>query len=102
MTQDFKRELLEYFKNIPDPTTQERRILTTLQNEIVFFDLTSIHRDDIRIKGYNADCLTDAEMERISHKLTDCYLDNGFWEDLACTLDYMGVPKLNDNAENDE
>lgn len=101
MRQDIKREMLEYFKNISSPTSQENRFILYLQTEVDFFDITSVSRDDIYEKGYDADCVSDAQMERLADKMADHYCNNGFWDDLECLLDDMGIPKMNDLGSKD-
>lgn len=98
MRQDIKREMLEYFKNISSPTSQENRFILYLQTEVDFFDITSVSRDDIYEKGYDADYVSEAQMERLADKMAEYYCNNGFWDDLDSLLDNMGVPKLNKNA----
>lgn len=94
MRQDIKREMLEYFKNIPNPTPQESRFLLYLDTEIDFFDIIYVSRDDIYAVEYDASCLSDKQMERLADKIGDCYCNNGFWDDLASLLDDMEIPKL--------
>lgn len=97
MRYDIKREMLEYFKNIPSPTSQENRFILYLQSEVDFFDITSVARDDIYEKGYDADCVSEAQMERLADKMGEYYCNNGFWDDLEFFLEDMKIPKLNDN-----
>lgn len=47
MRQDIKQEMLDYFKNKSDRTEQENRFLLFLQNEVEFFNITSVSRDDV-------------------------------------------------------
>lgn len=94
MRQDIKREMLEYFQNISNPTSQENRFILHLQTEVDFFNITSVSRDDIYEKGYDAECVSEAQMERLADKMAECYCNNGFWDDLDSLLDDMGIPKL--------
>lgn len=98
MRQDIKREMLEYFQNISNPTSQENRFMLYLQTEVDFFNITSVSRDDIYEKGYDAECVSEAQMERLADQMAECYCNNGFWDDLDSLLDDMGIPKLKDNA----
>ena len=98
MRPDIKREMLEYFKNISSPTSQENRFILYLQTEVDFFDIASVAREDIYERGYDAACVSDAQMECIAANMAESYCNNSFWDDLESLLDDMGIPKLNDNA----
>ncbi len=103
MRYEIKKELLEYFKAIPDRTAQENRLCLHLQNDIESFDITGVCRDDIDGIGYDGANMTDAQMDRLATKMEDSYIDNGFWVDMKCHLEDMGIPKLNNpNEENNE
>ena len=94
MRQDIKHEMLEYFKNIPDRTSQENRFLLHLQSEVDFFDITSVTRDDIYERGYDASCLSDEQMDIVAGAMAEAYCNNDFWFDLDDILDDMRIPKL--------
>ena len=98
MRQDSKREILEYFKNIPNPTPQEDKLRLRMESEVMYFNITSVSHDDVCERGYDASKISDAQMERLADKMADCYCDNGFWIDLDILLDEMDIPKSNDNA----
>lgn len=94
MRQDIKREMLEYFRNISSPTSQEDRFRLHLESEVTCFDITSLSREDVCSRGYDASKMSDAQMERLAGKMADCYCDNSFWIDLDILLDEMSIPKL--------
>lgn len=92
MRQDIKREMLEYFRNISSPTKQEDRFRLHLESEVTCFDITSLSREDIYDRGYDASKISDAQMERLADKMADCYCDVSFWIDLGVLLDKMNIP----------
>lgn len=94
MRQDIKREMLEYFRNISSPTSQEDRFRLHLESEVTCFDITSLSREDVCNRGYDASKVSDLQMERLADKMADCYCDNSFWIDLDILLDEMSIPKL--------
>lgn len=94
MRQDIKREMLEYFRNISSPTSQEDRFRLHLESGVTCFDITSLSREDVCNIGYDASKMSDAQMERLADKMADCYCDNSFWIDLDILLDEMSIPKL--------
>lgn len=63
MRTDIKQELLEYFKNKSNRTEQENRFFLYLQNEIEFFNITSVSRDDVNELNFDGANMTDSQME---------------------------------------
>lgn len=57
-----------------------------------YFEITSVHREDIQSVVPPAvwetvkDKITDDHMERIADKMADAYCDNGFWSDLETVV----------------
>lgn len=96
MRQDIKQEMLDYFKNKSDRTEQENRFLLFLQNEVEFFNITSVSRDDVNELNFDGANMTDAQMERLADKMENAYLANGYWDDLRLCAEYMEIPKLHD------
>lgn len=99
MRQDIKQEMLDYFKNKSDRTEQENRFLLFLQNEVEFFNITSVSRDDVNELNFDGANMTDAQMERLADKMENAYLANGYWDDLRLCAEYMGIPKLHDISD---
>lgn len=89
-----KHNLLEYFQKIENPTDEEKKLLHSLQDSCEYFDVSSIHRDDIRDAGYDGDKLNDDDMEKLANKLDDYYLEYGYHEDLELACEKLEIPKL--------
>lgn len=89
-----KHNLLEYFQKIENPTDEEKKLLHSLQDSCEYFDVFSIHRDDIRDAGYDGDKLNDDDMEKLANKLDDYYLEYGYREDLELACEKLEIPKL--------
>lgn len=99
MRTDIKQEMLDYFKNKSNKTEQENRFLLYLQNEIEFFNITSVSRDDVNELNFDGANMTDAQMERLADKMEDAYLANGYWDDMRLCLEDMEIPKLQDISD---
>lgn len=99
MRTDIKQEMLEYFKNKSNRTEQENRFLLYLQNEIEFFNITSVSRDDVNELSFDGANMTDSQMERLADKMEDAYLANGYWDDMRLCLEDMEIPKLQDVSD---
>lgn len=94
MEHSLKHNLLEYFQKIEKPTEEEQKLLNGLQSSCEYFDISCIHRDDIKDAGYDGDKLDDAEMEKLADKMDDYYLEYGYHEDLELACEKLEIPKL--------
>lgn len=60
-----------------------------MSNKKESFNITSLSRDDIAILGYkNVENISDDMMEKIAEKMANSYIENQFWIDLECMVDY--------------
>lgn len=60
-----------------------------MANKKETFNITSLSRDDIATLGYkNAESISDDMMEKIAEKMANSYIENQFWIDLECMVDY--------------
>lgn len=102
MQTDIKQEMLTYFKDKSDRNEQENRFLLHLQNEIGFFNITSVSRDDVNELNFDGANMTNAQMNRLADKMGNAYLANGYWDDMRLCLEDMEIPKsydVNDEYE---
>lgn len=58
-----------------------------------FFTITSVHRDDLKDKGFDVSKVDDATMEQLARKMSEAYVENGFWVDLDIIAEDLGIPK---------
>ncbi len=61
------------------------------------FPIISLHRDDLKEKGYDASSISDEEMQSIAKKMHDNFLELYFWTDLTDFADQIGVKSPSDN-----
>lgn len=94
MEHTLKRNLLGYFQKIENPTEEEKKLLHSLQDSCEYFDISCIHRDDVKYTGYDGDKLDDSDMERLANKMNDYYLEYGYREDLELACEKLEIPKL--------
>lgn len=99
MQTDIKQEMLAYFKDKTDRTEQENRFLLYLQNEVEFFDIASVSRDDVNELNFDGANMTDAQMNRLADKMENAYLANGYWDDMRFCLEDMEIPKSYDISD---
>lgn len=59
-----------------------------------YFDIPlSISREDLEHIGFDAEQISDDEIEDLAQKMADAYLDNGYWIDMKVLADLNGYPK---------
>lgn len=58
------------------------------------FNITSVSRQDLEMRGFDTTNITDAQMERLAQKMCDDYLEQMFWTSLDIIAeDIMGFKK---------
>lgn len=59
------------------------------------FNITGVSREDLESIGFEAEQITDEQMEIVASKMADYYLEyRGFWEDLeSVAIDILGLSK---------
>jgi hypothetical protein len=58
-----------------------------------YFQITSVHRDDLEGLGYDSSKVNDATMTELADKMANAYLENAFWIDLPIIADRLEIPK---------
>jgi hypothetical protein len=71
-----------------------------------FFPITSVCRDDLEDRGFDASGVTDAQMETLASKMANVYMEGDYWVSLDILAeDYLGLErteKVDDDEEDDE
>ena len=68
--------------------------MATLEEMSKEFKITSVTREDLEMRGFDATNITDAQMERLAQKMCDDYLEQMFWISLDIIAeDIIGIPK---------
>ncbi|GHT55439.1 hypothetical protein FACS189451_10580 [Bacteroidia bacterium] len=58
-----------------------------------FFEISSLHRDDLESIGYDTSGVDDSDMKTLASKLGDDYCDQLFWNSLAVIAGSLGIPR---------
>lgn len=66
-----------------------------------WFRITRVHRDDLIQAGFDGDSVDDATMERLASKMCDDYVEQLFWDHIGIIAEYLGIPKLRKNSEDE-
>lgn len=82
------QDIHEFFKNKENKSTDEKVLLSRIEDELQFAPIAFVSRDDIEALGYNADNVTDRELQMVANKMGDYYLEYGDYNgDLQSALD---------------
>ena len=68
--------------------------MATIEEMSKEFKITSVTREDLEMRGFDATNITDEQMERLAQKMCDDYLEQMFWISLDIIAeDIIGIPK---------
>lgn len=82
------QDIHEFFKSKENKSTDEKVLLSRIEDELQFAPIAFVSRDDIEALGYNADNVTDRELQMVANKMGDYYLEYGDYNgDLQSALD---------------
>ena len=79
-----------YFKAIQNPTDEEKRIQALLAEG--FFPITSVCRDDLRARHFDADKVTDEQMQELARRMANDYCEQLFWDSMEIIAEAVGIP----------
>ena len=80
MLQQLLDDLRGYFESKPSLTETEQSLLDRLNSG--YFPITSIHRDDLAGKGFDASLISDDTMKYLARKMGDEYCEQLFWSSM--------------------
>lgn len=82
------QDIKKHFESIEDKSVYEKHLLSRIEDELQFAPIAFVSRDDIEQLGYNADNVTDRELQMVANKMGDYYLEYGDYNgDLQSALD---------------
>ena len=82
------QDIKKHFESIENKTTDENILLSRIEDELQFAPIAFVSRDDIEALGYNADDITDRELQMVANKMGDYYNEYGDYNgDLQSALD---------------
>lgn len=94
MTRQFLEALDKYFQTKTAPTDQEKELIAQLKKETETFWIAFIDRDTLIRNGYDADGLSDDDMDEITGMIGDSYCGcSKFDNDIIEACEQYGVAK---------
>lgn len=82
MDRDLIEELHMHFEHKKERTRDEELFCRRLKGRLPYFPITSVSRDDLAGRGFDVSKIDDWMMEEIADKMSNAYLDSGYWIDL--------------------
>ena len=80
-------------------TEKEARAIQKMREG--YFEVSCVHRDDLKTQGFDPSNVTDGQMEELADKMGEAYTGNDvFWIDLDIIAKDIGIP-TNDEASTD-
>ena len=64
-----------------------------MENKKEYFNVISLSREDFKEVGYNADKLTDAQMEKIANRIGEVCMEH-FWASLEWWGENLDLPEF--------
>jgi hypothetical protein len=64
-----------------------------MEEDEVFFEISSLYRDDLEHLGYDASRVDNSVMRKLASKLGDDYCEQLFWNSLPILADALGIPR---------
>lgn len=78
-----------------ETTFSGKKLEFDIQDTTGQFQITSVHRDDLKEQGFNPEKVTDGDMEIIARRMANGYVEyDGFWEALRVEAEALKIPKL--------
>jgi hypothetical protein len=93
------QDIKKHFESIENKSTDENILLSRIEDELQFAPIAFVSRDDIEQLGYNAENITDTELQMVAKKMGDYYNEYGDYNgDLQCALDKcLELERLDDD-----
>ena len=89
------KEYLDARKQLQEIKAKREQAMRILE-ENGFFLITSVHRDDLKAIGFDAEKITDEEMHNLANILKNDYISYFFLDSLSDNDENLGFPKLSE------
>lgn len=96
MDRNLIEDLHQYFeqKDVQKRTGEEVYFLNQLKEQLPYFKVTSVHRDDLKHRGFDVTDVADADMKELASRLQDDYCNQLFWESLEIIAEQgLDIPR---------
>jgi len=95
MNRSLLEEFHSYFSNKETLNEQEKQFQLQLTEEIPYFIITRVSRDDLEHLKFDISNVSDEKMQKLASKLGDDYCDQLFWTSLGIMAENcLDIPKM--------
>ena len=82
------QDIKKYFENKENKSEEDYKMLSRIGSELEYAPIAFVSRADIEQLGYNAENITDTELQMVAKKMGDYYNEYGDYNgDLQCALE---------------
>lgn len=94
MNRKLLEDLHDYFAQKSERNGAEHHMMCELKDELNWFRVTSVHRDDLERLGFDTTDVDDCDMKDIARRLEDDYCEQLFHQSLEIIADQgLDIPK---------
>lgn len=94
MNRELIEDLHQYFEQKNDRTGEEINFFNRLTEELPYFQITAINRDDLAQRGFDVSKVDDADMRELARKMESDYCTQLFWESMEIiAAEGLEIPK---------
>ena len=95
MYNELKNDLYQYFSSKTNLTEAEQLLLDRLKEELPYFVISRIHRDDLRGHGFDVTNVSDHDMSQLARKMGDDYCNQLFCSSMDIIAeDSVKIPRM--------
>ena len=94
MKHEFLNKLLAYFEQKTNATSLETDLLNGLKEELDYFPVAYVSREDLEWRGFDTSNVTDDDMVTLAEDLGDDYCEQLFWSSMEIIAhETLEIPK---------
>ena len=75
--------------------------MSNMTREKEWFNITSVHRDDLIQAGFDGDAVDDATMEHLADLMSKDYVEQLFYLQVETYAEELGIPRLKEAINGD-
>lgn len=97
MIRQLTQDLKNYFNAIENPTDTEKSFRDQLNSG--YFPITSVHRDDLEVKGFDVKKISDDDMRELAEKMSNDYCEQLFANSMEIIAsEILDFPKVKNSS----
>ena len=95
MNRKLVEDLHQYFEKKDNKNASEVSFLNQLTEELPYFQITAISREDLTHRGFDVDDVDDEDMRELAQKMESDYCEQLFWQSMEIIAsEGLEIPKF--------